>query len=207
MSSIIPDAVLLLGPTGSGKTPFGELIEKEGLSGKKCFHFDFGSRLRTYAQALTGILSPDELEVLKNSLRTGTLLTDDEFPIARKLLQLFIEENCVERDSLIVMNGLPRHAGQAAALEKIINIMAVIVLECDAATVLERIRTDAGGDRGGRVDDTIEAVTQKLAIFSKKTLPLVDFYRRRGVPVIHARVGPCSSAEDIRSGLIGRIPK
>ncbi len=36
------EAILFLGPTGSGKTPYGELIEWQGLGGRKCAHFYFG---------------------------------------------------------------------------------------------------------------------------------------------------------------------
>lgn len=39
-------AVLLLGSTGSGKTPLGDLIERRGLRGVRCLHFDFGVNLR-----------------------------------------------------------------------------------------------------------------------------------------------------------------
>ena len=44
-----PQAVVLLGPTGSGKTPLGEWLEAKGLGGRRCHHFDFGTRLRRVA--------------------------------------------------------------------------------------------------------------------------------------------------------------
>jgi adenylate kinase len=39
-------ALLLLGPTGSGKTPLGERLERRSLRGRRCHHFDFGASLR-----------------------------------------------------------------------------------------------------------------------------------------------------------------
>ncbi len=45
----IPKAILLLGPTGSGKTPLGQALEKKGLAGRRCVHFDFGANLREIA--------------------------------------------------------------------------------------------------------------------------------------------------------------
>jgi adenylate kinase family enzyme len=42
----IPKAILLLGPTGSGKTPLGQVLEERGLWGHTCMHFDFGANLR-----------------------------------------------------------------------------------------------------------------------------------------------------------------
>jgi adenylate kinase family enzyme len=40
------EAILLLGPTGSGKTPLGQVLERRGLWGHRCSHFDFGDNLR-----------------------------------------------------------------------------------------------------------------------------------------------------------------
>ncbi|PPD57614.1 nucleoside monophosphate kinase [Dehalogenimonas etheniformans] len=204
-SEYLPNAILLLGPTGSGKTPLGDLLENEGLAGRKCFHFDFGAQLRGYAANPTDLLSEVELEIVKISLGSGALLTDSQFGIAEKLLGEFIEKNRIGSGDLIIMNGMPRHAGQAAGLERIIKMKAVVVLGCDAATVRERICTNAGGDREGRVDDTKEDVVRKLAIFAEKTLPLLKFYEGYGIPVIHIDVGTNDSAIKSRGALVVKI--
>ena len=201
----IPDAILLLGPTGSGKTPLGELLEQEGLLGRRCLHFDFGAQLRKVVAQPTGVISSSELEIVRNSLTNGTLLTDGQFTIAEKLLGSFIENNRTATSDLIILNGLPRHEGQAAALEPLIKIKAVIVLECDAATVLQRIRTDAGGDRGSRIDDNIEDVKRKLVVFNEKTLPLIRYYDARAVSIIRITVGACGSALDSFETLTGKM--
>ena len=39
-------ALLLVGPTGSGKTPLGNWLEQNGLRGVRAHHFDFGTNLR-----------------------------------------------------------------------------------------------------------------------------------------------------------------
>ncbi len=201
---ILPEALLLLGPTGSGKTPLGDLLENAGLCGRRCFHFDFGGRLRCYVATPTGLLTMAEIEVVNDSLRTGSLLADEHFPIAEKLLRAFIEDNHIGLDDLIILNGLPRHAGQAAALEPIVNVTAVIVLDCAAPTVLDRISADTGGDRGGRIDDTLEQVKRKLEIFNEKTLPLVQFYRTRDTTIIHIEVGACDSAANALESIAGQ---
>ncbi|MEN8614311.1 nucleoside monophosphate kinase [Dehalogenimonas sp. THU2] len=201
----LPEAILLLGPTGSGKTPLGETLERAGLGGRRCFHFDFGSRLRRYTGEPTGLLTSGELEVVRGSLLTGALLEDEHFSIAEKLLAGFIRESNPGPNDLIVMNGLPRHTGQALALEGMIDMKALVVLECTPETVLERIRSDAGGDRTGRVDDTIEEVKRRLKVFAERTQPLTAYYERRGTPSICLDIGSSTTAEEALKTLAGRL--
>ncbi|MBN2207425.1 MAG: hypothetical protein JW742_08475, partial [Candidatus Aminicenantes bacterium] len=127
-------AILLLGPTGSGKTPLGRLLEKEGWRGRRCVHFDFGAALRDAADRPSGegILEERERDVIRASLRDGTLLEDAHLPIALKILDGFAARRRIGRDDLVILNGLPRHAGQAAGLASRLRIEAVIVLEAGA---------------------------------------------------------------------------
>jgi len=113
--SIKTAAILLLGPTGSGKTPLGKEFEKNGLSGTHCFHFDFGENLRRIKSldTSTDFLTRDEIKIVLHSLATGSLLTDEQFPIARKILLSFLEDHTVGRDDFLILNGLPRHERQA----------------------------------------------------------------------------------------------
>lgn len=47
-STLFPvDVVLLVGPTGSGKSPPGDLLAKRGFLGRRAHHLDFGSALRS----------------------------------------------------------------------------------------------------------------------------------------------------------------
>jgi adenylate kinase len=192
----LPQAILLLGPTGSGKTPLGEALEKYGLRGRRCRHFDFGASLRRCVAEPSPGLTPAELRVVRESLATGVLLTDQQFPIAAKILNEFISRT--DRDSLIILNGLPRHTGQAAALNSLVKMAGVIVLECDAATVMKRIASDTGGDRGGRSDDGASTVARKLTIYEQQTMPLIEYYRSLGVPLLLVVVGKNDGAETLR---------
>ncbi|MGA2258817.1 MAG: hypothetical protein ABSG53_29470, partial [Thermoguttaceae bacterium] len=59
----------------------------------------------------------------------------------------------------IVLNGLPRHLGQAQAMEGIIDVRMVVHLACSAhAVVAERSGRSVGGDRSQREDDAPEAI-------------------------------------------------
>ena len=101
-----PEAILLLGPTGSGKTPLGEMLEARGLGGCACAHFDFGDRLRRIAAGQLEIdgLTPADRAFLVDVLERGALLEDKHFPIAEKILQAFIAET---------RHGRPKKGGQS----------------------------------------------------------------------------------------------
>ena len=191
-------ALLLLGPTGSGKTPLGDYLEKRGLWGRRCFHFDFGANLRRAAgeEAGSSALTEGELKIVHESLATGALLENENFPIAEKILRRFAEARGAGEGDLLALNGLPRHVGQAEDVDGIVDMRAVVVLACDAETARERIRANAGGDREGRADDSPEAVAKKLGIFEERTRPLLDHYRAKRVRVITVPVGAATTAEE-----------
>jgi len=215
-------AILLLGPTGAGKTPLGDTIEARGLWGMTCLHFDFGANLRAVvaahrdaesrpprprpspAEDWTGEFSPEEVAFLRDVLESGALLEDEHFPLAERILRAFINRRGAQPGTCIVLNGLPRHAGQARAIERLLDLGAVVVLECPEATVLGRIATNAGGDRRGRVDDEPAAVRRKIELFRKRTKPLVDYYLRQGVRIERLPVGPATTAQEAWQALDAR---
>jgi adenylate kinase len=191
-------AMLLLGPTGSGKTPLGQAIEALGLPGMKCVHFDFGERLREVAarRAADEMLSPADIEVVRGVLASGALLEDEQFPLAQRILRSFLARRGVDSQTCVVLNGLPRHVGQARAMDAILDIRVVICLECSGDTVLHRLASNVGGDRAGRPDDCLDRVQKRLDIFQQRTAPLVDHYRRLGVPIKTLQITSTTTAAD-----------
>lgn len=255
-------ALILLGPTGSGKTPLGQLMAQRGIWGRKCVHFDFGTMLRRIASQgpsegasvearmpdaelesttredpgqqaqATALSSPtagevhgftvEEQRFIRQVLRTGALLEDEHFPLAIKILQYFLVlEGLVGGETLkqagepplavgphgplpwIVLNGLPRHLGQAEALKSWVEVQAVIHLDCPAEVVLERIRSNVGGDRQGRTDDDLSSVKAKLATYTARTEPLIHYYQTWRVPVVRlevtARMTPAEAWEQLEA--------
>lgn len=183
-------AILLLGPTGSGKTPLGDLIQTRGLGGRRCLHFDFGANLRRVVERNEpdALLGRRELDFLASVLHSGALLEDEHFYIANRILQSFLAERNADERTTVVLNGLPRHVGQADAIDGILDVALVVSLECSPANVFERIRVNAGGDRACRCDDQPEAVAQKLILYRQRTAPLVEHYRARGSHVVPLEV-------------------
>lgn len=196
-------AILLLGPTGSGKTPLGDLLEASGFRGYRCAHLDFGANLRAIAGgAFCPGLSDSDIAVVRDSLETGALLENKNFHIARKIVDSFVAANELGRDDLVVLNGLPRHIDQADDVASILDVRLVVCLSCSKEVVLERIRLNAGGDRTGRNDDSIESVERKLQIFHDRTAPILDHYRKKGVRVCSVEV----SEETEPGGIVKQIP-
>jgi adenylate kinase len=81
-------SILLIGPTGAGKSPLGDHIERQGLAGRRCHHFDFGHQLRTIAEENS---PPEEFTTaehlfIREVLEKALLLERRHFPIAKKIV-------------------------------------------------------------------------------------------------------------------------
>jgi adenylate kinase family enzyme len=176
-------AILLLGPTGSGKTPLGDYLEQHGLWGRRCLHVDFGRGLRRAATGGPSVLDPDHVAYVRRILETGELLDDEHFGVGERILRESLGTRNAGPEDFVVLNGLPRRVGQAKDLESVVDVEAVVRLCCPAEIAVARIRTNAGGDRSGRPDDDPAAVRRRLARFDRLTAPLVDWYRQRGSTV------------------------
>ena len=201
-------SILLIGPTGAGKSPLGDEIERRGFRGQRSLHFDFGANLRRLAAdgADRAFLSDDELARVRRSLASGALFEDGDLPMIAKILRAYAASRTVGSDALLVLNGLPRHVSQAEGLAGLVSVELVVSLEADAAVIRERLRSDPGGDRSGRSDDTIEAAGRRLADFLERTLPLLEFYRERGVPVVSIRVTAAMTAAEMYGTLDREAP-
>ena len=183
-------SILLLGPTGAGKSPLGDQIEKKGLRGKRCFHFDFGHELRCIAKLdlpPEGFLEKDLL-FIRDVLDKGLLLENEHFHIARKIVHYFIGRNDFRGDALLILNGLPRHTDQAHDMAGIADVRSLVVLDCGPEEVYSRIEKNTGTDRTGRVDDGIAMIRKKLDIFNARTAPLIAHYSNMGCDILKVRI-------------------
>ncbi len=184
------DAILLLGPTGVGKSPLGDSIAQHGLFGRRCHHLDFGAELRfaVSVKERSNAYTGDELDFIHGVLERGLLLENEHFPLAEKIISLFLKRSDFLQRDILVLNGIPRHRGQARDIETLARIHALIVLDCSAEVVQNRIYSDIGGDRKERVDDTDALIEKKLIIFRQRTTPLIDHYEKLGSRIYRVSV-------------------
>ena len=175
------DAILLLGPTGVGKSPLGDVIAQNGLIGRTCRHLDFGSELRgaISGDRRSAAYSITELDFIHGVLERGLLLENEHFSLAKKIISLYLDQVGFAQHEVLVLNGIPRHAGQANDIAMLAVIHAVVVLDCSTDEVVCRIRENIGGDRTDRVDDNAELINKKLSIFRERTAPLINHYTQR----------------------------
>ena len=192
-------AILLLGPTGSGKTPLGSYIEKKGIWDKRCFHFDFGSELRNISDANVIPLQFTKYDVdyIAKVLKEVALLENETFYIAEKILNSFITKNSITSNDIILLNGLPRHVGQAKDVDSIVTIKLVIYLDCSFEVIKERVRLNIGGDRSDRTDDSIEEIKKKLEIFHDRTSPMLQYYKKKKIPIKKVSISVNTNPDEI----------
>lgn len=199
-SSILPaESLLILGPTGSGKTPLGNQMETSGLHGRRCLHFDFGDALRTLAcsEGIPSGFRKKDISFIRDVLKNGVLLENETFILAEKILLHFLSEKNFRKGDLLVLNGLPRHRDQAKDMTSIADIKGVIVLECTPDVVLERIQQNTGGDRAGRTDDDRAMIRSKMETFRNRTIPLTRHYVDYGIPLLAITVTASATAEQL----------
>lgn len=191
---------MLLGPTGAGKTPLGTALERSGWHGRRCLHFDFGAELRTIDAGRENRpeISAEDRGLIREVLREGALFEDRHSPLVRKIFDGFMRRREAQPSDLLLLNGWPRHLGQVRDMAAAgVAVRRVVLLNASPEILVERIRTDAGGDRSAREDDSREEVARKFNLYEERTRPLVGHYAAWSVPVTRLEVGAATTAADL----------
>jgi adenylate kinase len=188
--------IVFLGPPGSGKGTQAQMLDDE----HGFYHFDTGSLLRDE------IKSGSELGVrIGQYVNQGQLVPIE---IIRELLLKFFRTTQAKR---IMLDGFPRNLEQAHVLDEGLaelgdDLDFAFYLHVDETALLERIinrrscptcgaiynvKTEPPANAGvcdhdgaalvQRKDDTEEVFAKRLHVYLEQTMPLLDYYRKRGV--------------------------
>ena len=179
--------LVMLGPPGAGKGTQAERVARE----RGVPHVSTGQMFREAAQAGTPLG-----EAAKAIMESGELVGDD-------IVIGIVRERLARPDAAtgFVLDGFPRTVAQAQALdESLDDAEPLVVVDIEVPSEARRqaarrasdvrgLRTPSAAGRhqvlkcGGplvlRKDDDADVVRERLRVYERDTLPLVEFYRRR----------------------------
>jgi len=175
--------MLLLGPPGAGKgTQALRLVAKLGIP-----QISTGDMLREAVAAGT-----DVGRQAQEYMDRGELVPDEVvIGVARDRLSQD------DAESGFVLDGFPRTAAQAAALDALLdgigtNLERCVALVVDEESLVARLLGRAQIE--GRSDDSEETIRTRMSVYRAQTAPLIEYYRKRG---ILAEVDGLGSVEEV----------
>jgi adenylate kinase len=159
----LPLNLVLFGPPGAGKGTQADRFAAHHHIPK----ISTGEMLRKAVQDGTRLGA-----LVRETLHRGGLVSDD-------LMISLVAERLEQPDTRngFVLDGFPRTIPQAAALDAMLadrGGVTVIALAVHADEVVRRLSVR------GREDDEAYVIKERLAVYSRDTEPVLEFYRRRG---------------------------
>jgi len=165
---------------------------------------------------------------VKNYVENGLLAPDE---IVIEVLQTNIEK--LPKGRGFILDGFPRTVAQAEALNKVVKIDVVMMLDVPASIIIERLsarRTcinckevyntkflkpkienvcdKCGSELIQRADDKTDVIQNRLDVYEKQTRPLLEFYKSKNVPfIVHNVVDVNSPPELIVEYMIAELKK
>ncbi len=181
--------ILLFGAPGSGKGTQGKILGTipgyyHCACGDVFRNLNADSRLgRVFLEySSRGELVPDEatVDLWRNNIQANTMLGRFN----------------PERDT-VVLDGIPRNAGQAQMLQGTLDVLALLHLTCpDRNKMVERLQRRALRDN--RLDDAnLDVIRTRLQVYDQETKPVLDFYGPDVVHNINATQTPVEVLRDI----------
>ncbi|QQR53134.1 nucleoside monophosphate kinase [bacterium] len=167
------ELIILMGPTGSGKSTQGELLAQK-LHG---VHLSSGHLLREHPST-------------KHLMESGKLVEAD---LVEQVVGDVIDT--IAQSQPIVLDGFPRTQSNVHWIDTELikhgrSLRQVILLEVDKKVILERLR------QRQRSDDDPAAVERKWVAYDRWTTPVVEHYRDLG----HLReVDGAGSPDEVQS--------
>ena len=178
--------IVLLGPPGSGKGTQGEKLSDE----------------LGYTRLSTG-------DMLREAVRNGTDLgkkakeyMDSGALVPNDLIIGLMKEKIAQAKGGVILDGFPRTVEQADALAEQLDVDLALNLDvadcpdCNAVYHLiynppkqEGVCDKCGGKLYQRDDDKEETVLNRLKVYRENTMPLIDYYAKKGTLVTIEGVG------------------
>jgi len=188
--------IALFGPPGSGKGTQSELL----LEKYKLEHISTGDILRDQIARQTDL----GLQA-KQLIDKGQLVPDD---LIVQLLEARMTEKADAKGFLF--DGFPRNNAQASILENLLSklntsLTCMISLEVDQAELMRRLLERA--KLQGRSDDTEEVILARFKEYESKTLPVIDFYKNKGIYIPVKGVGTIKETFERIENVIDNVVK
>jgi adenylate kinase len=183
--------ILILGPQGAGKgTQATRIAEAYAVP-----HIATGDMIRELR-----VQDSDLGREVKAVYDRGDLVSDD-------LMIRLIEERLGREDTQggFILDGFPRTLPQAEALDGLLRelgkeLSVVFSLQLPEEVAVARLTKRAEVE--GRVDDTPQAIANRLELYRRETEPLIEWYRvRSNVVPIHADRSVAQVFEEIEQAL------
>lgn len=194
--------IVLLGPPGSGKGTQGEMLsEKLGYT-----------RLSTGDMLREAVRNGTELGLkAKGYMDSGALVPND-------LIIGLMKEKIASAKGGVILDGFPRTVEQADALAQQVEVDLALDLDVPDEELVKRLtmrrscpdcnavyhlvsnppRAEGVCDKCGaalyqRDDDREETVKNRLQVYRDNTMPLIDYYDKKGVLTVIQGVGDIDS--------------
>jgi len=156
--------IVFFGPAGAGKSVQGQMLAARN-----------GWRWLSAGQLLR---DTHDIELIKD-MQTGKLVDTEK--VNRLMGEALKRAKNIDR---VILDGFPRQLSQAKWLvetqpEHERSIAIVVVLEVPRSELLKRIEVR------GRVDDTPEAVDERLKIYRTEIYPILTYLTEQGVNIAH----------------------
>jgi adenylate kinase len=176
--------IIIFGPAGSGKSIQGQILAARN-----------GWRWLSAGQLLRDTHDPQ----LIAEMQTGQLVEHDK--VNKIISEAITRANNVKR---VIIDGFPRAIEQAKWLleneEKHGDSVELgVVLEVPKSELMKRLEVR------GRVDDTFEAIDERLEIYRNETEPILDYFSKEGIKIV--RVDGTGSVGQVHDRIMEELVK